>query len=485
MGRFGNHRVIRPLGSGAAGDVYEVEDLLTGEYQALKVLRDPTPAALLRFKREFRCMRDLVHPNLVGLHHLAVDGERAWFTMDLVPGTDLIYHLRGRAEVGPADDTIESSLEERRCDVERLRECLRQLALGLGAVHAAGKVHRDLKPSNVRVRPDGRLVVLDFGLVLDQLDPLRTGAGLAIGTPAYMAPEQVTGRGVRASDWYAVGVMLFEALTGRLPFDGHVVEVLCQRLQREPPAPSTLVPDVDPQLDQLCVDLLRLDPCARPTAAQVLARVTDGERTSSISSARPDRARQRARLASLAGGVGARGAVVVGPAAAGKRPLLREVAVEAHDRGAAVMCSRCHRRERLPFQIFDGVVDALTRHWSGEERLPVEAVILAGIFPVLRSIPRLADADPLPTATAFTVGRALAACLATLSERCKVVVCIVDIDRSDTDSREALAELFASPELPPVCFLFSATSTDCLPLPDWMESVEVEALDVEADLSVA
>src|SRR5207249_3157196 len=125
--------------------------------------------------------------------------------------------------------------------VERLRSALAQLATGLVALHSAGKLHRDLKPSNVVVTPEGRPVILDFGIAADMVageDPLRTAEDGIWGTAEYMSPEQGRGEASAASDWYAMGCMLYEALTGRLPFAGAALRVLLEKAQQDPPDPS-------------------------------------------------------------------------------------------------------------------------------------------------------------------------------------------------------------------------------------------------------
>src|SRR5687768_5088804 len=160
--------VIRLLGSGAMGEVYEARDRDQEVRVAIKVLRRMDARVLYRFKREFRVVQELAHPNLAALGELHHEGQLWFFTMELVEGVDLLRHV-WRPEL----------------DEARLRAVLRQLFEALVFLHAAGKVHRDVKPSNVMVTPAGRLVLLDFGLVTDA-DQTHASSDDIVGTPAYM-----------------------------------------------------------------------------------------------------------------------------------------------------------------------------------------------------------------------------------------------------------------------------------------------------------
>src|SRR5262249_11247924 len=163
-------------------------------------------------------------------------------------------------------------------DEARLRTAFPQLLRAVMAIHGAGKLHRDLKPSNVLVTPGGRVVVLDFGLAAD-LDDAGVGQTLAddvfSGTPAYMAPEQAAGQATAASDFYALGVMLFEALTGKLPFGGRPHEMASNKRRRDAPSAASLCPGVPPDLDAICRALLRREPTARLEGAALGERLGD------------------------------------------------------------------------------------------------------------------------------------------------------------------------------------------------------------------
>ena len=210
----GRFELSEHLGAGSMGVVYAAFDRQKKERVALKTLQNLEATSIQRLKQEFRSLASVAHPNLVRLRELFADADEVFFTMDLVDGLPLSKFL----EADPV----------RRGDFQLLRNAFRQLAEGLGALHSYGKIHRDLKPSNVMVRNDGRVVVLDFGVTCD-VDAARSTSerGMIAGTPAYMAPEQVNGEVTSiASDWYAFGTMLYEALTGRLPFDGALLELL-------------------------------------------------------------------------------------------------------------------------------------------------------------------------------------------------------------------------------------------------------------------
>ncbi|MET0343393.1 MAG: serine/threonine-protein kinase, partial [Polyangiales bacterium] len=170
----GPYELVCTLGRGGMGTVYEARDTRRDARFALKMLHGQRASALYHLKREFRALTAIRHPNLVALHELSTEGADAYFTMELIEGTDFVSHVRGDAPPGaPAPD------------LARLRDALRGLCTGIEALHAAGKLHRDLKPSNVLVTPAGRVVLLDFGLVHDAGEQ----CGEIAGTPAYMAPE--------------------------------------------------------------------------------------------------------------------------------------------------------------------------------------------------------------------------------------------------------------------------------------------------------
>ncbi|HEX9104396.1 MAG TPA: serine/threonine-protein kinase, partial [Polyangia bacterium] len=229
-------QIVRRLGMGGMGAVFEAIDRERERNVALKVLTVENAEALVRFKREFRALQSVHHPNLVSLGELFAQGDVWFFTMELVRGVDLVAHVRASQ---PFDEA-------------RVRAAFHQLGLGLAALHRHGHLHRDIKPSNVLVAPDNRVVLLDFGLVREQGETADSAPDLVVGTPEYMAPEQAMGRALTpAADWYAVGALLYEALVGEPPFVGAPMGVMVQKQMETPAPPSSREPKVPADLDAL------------------------------------------------------------------------------------------------------------------------------------------------------------------------------------------------------------------------------------------
>jgi len=250
--------IERRIGSGGMGVVYEGVDVERHRRVAIKQLPEVDADALLRFKGEFRVVADLSHPNLVTLYELiSVDGS--WMiVMELVRGDSLRAFLT-RAGEGRWDHT---------------RRVFAKLARAVAALHEARVLHLDIKPANVMVEPSGRVVLLDFGLAqVVPRAPSTERARRVAGTAEYLAPEQARGESPRpASDWYAFGVVLYEMLTGQLPFDGPNAKAIFQaKIAADGPPPSRIDPYIPADLDRLCQQLLARSPIERPTADAVLA----------------------------------------------------------------------------------------------------------------------------------------------------------------------------------------------------------------------
>jgi hypothetical protein len=464
----GRFTLIRRIGEGGMGVVFEAEDKTRGERVALKTLRALGPEPLLRFKNEFRALADIRHRNLVKLGELFEEGGRWFFTMELLDGVSFLEWVRPGAVPRDAPQTLTGDTLEVKpavahyeelplpaLDEQRLRDALQQLARGLGALHSARKVHRDVKPTNIIVERDGRVVLLDFGLIVD--DDSRDNT--VVGTAAYMAPEQALGNAGPEADWYAVGALLYRALTGRLPFVGAPAEVLALKGRVEPVPPRTLDGTIAVDLDRLCRSLMRLDPKARAGSAAILGEGVPASVTREEERSGRELIGRDAELAALGDALaaaatpGRRPVLVRGPSGVGKSTLVRRFVdgVRGH---ALVLFGRCYERESVPYKAVDGVVDALSQHLAGLPDATVQRLsppglpLLARLFPVLGKVPgALADdgASLHPSELRRRAFAAFVELLRRLANERPVVVAIDDLQWADDDSMALLDELAHAP----------------------------------------
>ncbi len=489
--------------------MYAAHDRERDELVALKTLHNRDASALYAFKKEFRTLTGVAHPNLVSLYELIADGEQWFFTMELIDGENFVDHVRpaggrppaagasGLTETLPLEEALPASASPSfhpprplapAFDEARLRSAARQLAVGVRALHNAGKVHRDLKPHNVLVTPEGRVVILDFGVARElapTLSQLTVEAGLP-GTLAYMAPEQARGKDATpASDWYAFGVMLFEALTGHLPFTGTISRVLNDKLYKTAPSPTTLVLDPPEDLLELCEDLLARDAESRPSAAGVLARL------GGIDSVLPDQSylsidatsdrlagRQRhlealenAFQRALAGEPTS--VHVHGTSGMGKTAIVHHFLRGLIEQSRAVVLpGRCYAQELVPYKGLDGVVDSLSKYLLSLPRQEVEVLLpreiqaLARLFPVLSRVDAIdatsrtgRGAVDLLTRRRLAFG-ALRELLGRIAEQQPVVLYIDDLQWADADSAALLGDLLRPPAAPPLLLITSFRSEE-------------------------
>ena len=410
-GSVGPYRMLRLLGEGGMGVVYLVEREDVGGRAALKLLRDAwvSPSRRARFLAEQRTLAQLDHPAIAQLHDAGMlpDGT-PWFAMEYVEGVPITEHCRDQS-----------------CPLRERLRLFRAVCEAVQHAHRHAVIHRDLKPSNILVKPDGAVKLLDFGIA-KQLDPTGSGTdptrtGLRLMTPAYAAPEQVEGGrlGVQ-TDVYALGVLLFELLAGRLPFEltGLQPHEAARRvLEQEPPRPSQ-VPGRPVQasrsawadLDVLSLVAMQRDPARRYPSVEALIRDLDHHLAGEPLDARPDSLAYRAgkllrRNARAVLVASALGVLVLGVTAYAAVRLAR-----ARD-AVATQAARTQRIQKFMLQLFEGgtgevgpssdvkVVDLLDRGVREAQSLEgepaLEAELLQTLGGIAANLGRLDQAETL------------------------------------------------------------------------------------------
>jgi serine/threonine protein kinase len=503
------YSIVRRLGEGGMGVVYEAHDRERRRSVALKTLLRFDPNTLYLLKQEFRALADVHHRNLVHLYELVQpDDGPLFFTMELVEGATFVEHVQGGRAApgshatgsggsGSSTSTVNRPVragppglslappsalgeEPTPADLERLRPALRQLVQGLRALHAAGKLHRDVKPSNVLVSSAGRVVVLDFGIALELSRAADESDGNIVGTPVYMSPEQAEGMvPTPASDWYSVGVMLYEALTGRRPFDGGSIEVLTRKVRDEPLPPSTWTRGIPSDLEELCVALTARDPARRPEAGEILRRLgaiasaRPGPLSSRPARAAPEllvgREEQLGALKDALDVVGTGQALTVrvaGGAGMGKSTLVQCFLDDVTATGEVeTLCGRAYDRESVPYKAVDSLIDALARLLirleQGGELLnfPRHTGALTRLFPVLERVPGLAELRASADSDLHRLRRrafaALRDLLGSLARRKPLIIYIDDVQWGDVDSVALLLEVMRTPRAPSILLVLT------------------------------
>ena len=258
---LGRYRVVGPLGRGGMGEVVRADDLTLGQAVALKFLPRElasNPERLARFHAEVRIARQVSHPNVCRVYDIGDLGGQPFLSMEFVDGEDLASLLR---RIGRLPD-------------DKVAEIARQICAGLAAAHHTGILHRDLKPANVMLDRRGKVRITDFGLAVVQE---QARGDERAGTPAYMAPEQLAGRELTIqSDLYALGLVLFEMLTGKRPHRGQTLGELGAERSQLPSRPSTVLEHVDPALERVILRCLEPEPSERPKSAIAVAASLPG-----------------------------------------------------------------------------------------------------------------------------------------------------------------------------------------------------------------
>jgi serine/threonine protein kinase/tetratricopeptide (TPR) repeat protein len=496
--KLGNYELLREIGRGGFGVVYEARHLKHSNRVALKTLptgnssEEVNVDRLHRFRNEFRRLSEINHPNLVGMQSLEVDGRQWFFTMDLIDGVDFLSYVRPVGEAGS------------RFDEERLRLAMKQLVKGVSALHEHRIVHRDLKPSNVLVDNSGRLMILDFGLVAeleqvsDQTASMQTKH--FVGTPRYAAPEQLFGQRVPATDWYSVGTMLYEALTGEVPFRGSAGEILIKKREQEAPTLSGRA-DLPADLALITDRLLNREPTLRPGGVELAEALGVAAGSTILNSAshgsedtrssvqeeewlakepvalligREEQLAQLERvLNELVSQLHPVVAWISGRSGEGKSSLAEKFLSPLRDSGESLVLSgRCYDRESVPFKAIDGIIEPLVaflRSGTGRtfsDRMPLDIPFLVQLFPLLRRVDYIAERcgrdmsrfEPdMIRARGFIALREL---LHIISQSTLLVLFIDDLQWGDTESAQALMGMLTDDAAPKVLFLGSYRSDE-------------------------
>src|SRR5262245_16193403 len=252
-----HYRLVEPIGHGGMGEVWLAEDLQLPRKVAVKLLPQHLagdPAAVDRLVREAEATASIDHPGVAAVYEAGKHEGQPYL---------ILQHLEG--------ETLASRLERGPMAVDEVVGLGVALADALAEVHALGIIHRDLKPSNIMLTARGPRI-LDFGVARMQASPTMTAAGAVIGTPSAMSPEQINGANAdNRADLWSLGVVLYQALTGRLPFEGNSYEAVFQKvLRHEPDPPGALRTGIPPEIDHIVLKLLRKEASHRYPRAEDL-----------------------------------------------------------------------------------------------------------------------------------------------------------------------------------------------------------------------
>lgn len=466
---IGGYLVAGVLGRGGMATVYEVCDERDGRRWALKLLHplvDPQAAAA-RLRREFRALSRLSHPNVLEVREWGLEGNRPWFTMELLAGSTLAQVVTTWDLLAPEDR------------FSRAQSVLVQLARALAYVHERGLVHRDVSPANVIVGLDGVVKLTDFGLVTDRNASDVTCAGEVLGTVAFTAPEQLLGQPLDArADLYSLGAVLFLMLTGRKPFQAFTFQgYVDQALHKPARRPSEYNPLVPELLDRVCARLLEKQPADRFASAlhllEVLGDLPDVHQDEQWPPHMVGRSLVkgwvRGAIDEIIAGNRGGALMLTGGPGQGKTRVLEFAQHEARRQGLRTARARCRDHDR-PFSAFGDVYEALKAHGASP--------VLATVF---ESTDDAARVERYPVFAAFRdLIIATAPCM----------ILIDDLDRADAATRELLDYLVRNTlELAEVPVAFALTYTapeDTVPallrgldVVDYVHLGRLQAPDVE------
>ena len=438
--RIGEYQVLSELGRGGMGIVYKVQDARNNRVAALKIVDPETLGrreTAMRFKREFRAMQRVKHPNVIRVFEAGTHEGCPFFTMELIEGKPILKWLDGPTPIirlgGDAPPEGEFTLEQRERlnapdRVQRLSEALVQAALALSAIHGHRIVHRDLKPDNIHVSNAGVLKLMDFGIAKQMVTTDHSSGNVVVGTFKYLSPEQALGNPIDGrADLYCLGIIMYELLTGRHPFYAESsVGYAYHHARTPPPDIRSFNPEVRAGLRNICEKLLKKEPSERYASAEaVVSAIQNTMETSHPSSsvsfgsaasptqghtlfapALVERETQFAEFETLCDSTKhGRGTLTVLEAASayGKSRLLREFAIRARNESLEAIYARAHSDGDGAYQPYIEVLERLLEKISDDdskklEWLDQEARVLVSQLPRLARLGKIQRAPQLPPA---------------------------------------------------------------------------------------
>jgi tetratricopeptide (TPR) repeat protein len=443
------------------GHVYRVYDPVNQRELALKELKFSYPRALHYFKREFRAVASLSHPHLVHLHDLYQEDGRYFYTMELVSGSDIYHYVNQHGHIvrDPRQLTQAARLE-------RVFESFTQLMQALDYLHSHACIHRDIKPANILVDKRGKVRLVDFGVIKEEI-PGGEGQSLSqvFGTSTYFSPEQsISSRVTTATDVYAAGVVLYELLVGVTPFEGSHDDVCA--MHRDAPVPPILerVPNTHEQLAEICLRMLEKKAAMRPSAREVLEFLQvpylspEVGKTNAFIGRDHERQRLHANLDYVRQNKG-RLVLFEGEEGVGKHACIEAFCQEARLFEASCFQGECVKRDHVSYRGIDTVIERLAEAYRSQvartlRRLPMRE--RGGLLEAFTFLKELLATDLHPNGSPHAgPGLGLFTLLRVLSEERNLVLVIEHIHLADDDALDLLEALQAGGRFPPVLLILT------------------------------
>ena len=485
----GRYELLETIGEGGMGVVYRVDDRSDAQTRALKILKDTAekqPASERRFRREYRALAKLRHPAVVDVFDTGTFEGHLFFVMELVTG----HTLRDWGSITPAGTRSEAELRD---ELDFYLRTIVTVLDALSDVHASGVVHRDLKPQNVMIDEEGSVRIMDFGVALELQAPAsETSSNMILGTVGYVSPEEVRGVKLDArADLYSVGAMLYEYITGELPFDDeNPILAFTRMLKERPVPPRRLQPFVSQELDDVVLRLLEREPEDRYQSAEEAAfalnlclESSSGQSTMDASSVAlrmriPTLYSSRlvghqvglhllGRLLEKSRRGQGRMALVLGEAGIGKTRLVQELAVSEERSQITFLHGSCFEREGVFYQPYAEMIGDYVRRVGRTAKRDqlMERLYDADLFPLMREINRESqEAEERPRMAIEEKVRlfeAVARLVADFTRQRPILMHLDDMHYSDELTLEMTRHLARNLKAVPILIVVSLRPDEC------------------------